>query len=437
MMQRQQHQALVQGRRLVSRQSRTNVHTNVNTQRRLLSSPTIVRQPMTAPPSQPPVVVSRQGWQAYRQKHPVTKNHPVNTNKKSSNNNDKTDDMPWPKSVVYGAYVAAATLIPYFSAWYVSANPAAREMVEKYAIPDVQDRLRGHFGKPDVDALSYADIIEGDNDEDGDGADRDRDVLHKLPIPHILPYEWSSKVRAEQQAIQALVSAPVNVQIQVVDDSITEDVRVQKVPGSTLARVETLLALITSPSSTSSTSSSSTAASKPNLPAIAVDFLPDDDDDHDNTPDNGGASGFSSEPSSSFGTDTTEWNNNNSTGTKSAATLASVKKTRSVDPLQQTAHIFSSWHYQPPANVPDSGGNNNKGSNNNANNSSSNNNNNTSSSVSMDDIERSRLEYTIAQLQHNLKDPNCLRSVDDMMDELKEAKADLSRLKWNKWVSWK
>jgi hypothetical protein len=55
----------------------------------------------------------------------------------------------------------------------------------------------------------------------------------------------------------------------------------------------------------------------------------------------------------------------------------------------------------------------------------------------MDDIERSRLEYAISELECNLKDPNCLRSVDDMMDELNGYKAELSRLKWNKWVSWK
>lgn len=411
--------------------------------RRHLSSPTIVRQPMTAPPSQPPVVVSRQGWQAYRTKHPIKKD--LVAAEKNKKKKDATDDMPWPKSVVNGAYAAAFTLIPYFSVWYVSANPGLREMIEPYLSVQVIDFVRGHFGKPDLDALSYADVIEGgENETAGTGSvDKNRDFFHKIPIPHILPYEFTERVRREQEAIQQQSKAPVNVKIQVVDDGDNsfmskQDVNVQKVPGSTPARVEALLALITPPSSSSSssTSATTTAASKSNLPAIAVDFLPDDDDNDNDTQDNGGTT-FSNESSSSSlqsmdSESSTGWSNMNMTTGSSSAGLTASTREKTVDPLQQTAHIFSSWHYQPPANVPNtSNSNSSKGSSSNNNSSSS-----SSSSVSMDDIERSRLEYTVKELQQNLKDPNCLRSVDDMMDELKVAKAELSRLKWNKW-GWK
>jgi hypothetical protein len=434
MMQRQ-----LQGRRRVVAQYS-------NTRRRHLSSPTIVRQPMTAPPSQPPVVVSRQGWQAYRTKHPVAKKEPAASDK---NKNSSTDDMPWPTSVVYGSYVAAATLIPYFSTWYIAANPNLRERVQPYLSDGVQDFIRGHFGKPDLDAMSYADVNEGADDEGDSGADTNRDVFHKIPIPNILPYESSMKVRREQHAIQAQAAAPVNVKIQVVDDSDSfmskQDVNVQKVPGSTPARLETLLALITQQSSSSSSSSSqsqsqsstSTPTKDSKLPAIAVDFLPDDDN-NDNAQDNGGTSFSTSSPLQSMDSSTDDWTKS----THAASTLATgnTRKQKTVDPLQQTAHIFSSWHYQPPANVPDTSGSGsgsgNKGNNNSK--GSSSNNHTSSSSMTMDDIERSRLEYTVAELQRQLKDPNCLRSVDDMMDELKVAKAELSRLKWNKWgVSWK
>jgi hypothetical protein len=393
---------------------------------------------MTAPPSQPPVVVSRQGWQAYRTKHPVLKKELAGDKNKNSN----TDDMPWPKSVVYGSYVAAATLIPYFSTWYISANPGLRERVQPYLSVGVQEFIRGHFGKPDLDAMSYADVNEGDDESET----ADRDVFHKIPIPSILPYEFTGKVRREQQAIQAQANAPVNVTIQVVDDSDSfmskQDVNVQKVPGSTPARLETLLALITQQSSTSTSSQSSTSTTADSkLPAIAVDFLPDDDDDDDNgdsTQDNGGTS-FSSSSLASMDSSTDDWSKaSNSTTTSTATALAAVQKTKTVDPLQQTAHIFSSWHYQPPANVPDTSGSSGKSNSSNNKGSSNSNTSSSSSSVTMDDIERSRLEYTVSELQRQLKDPNCLRSVDDMMDELKVAKAELSRLKWNKWgVSWK
>jgi hypothetical protein len=381
------------------------------------------------------VVVSRQAWQAYRNTHPLPikkdlKSSANNNNKSSNSNSSSTDDMPWPKSVVYGAYVAAATLIPYFSAWFVASNPVVRERME-LVVPNVQDRLRGHFGKPDVDAVSYSDTV----------AVQGEDVHSKQSIPYILPHEWPLSVRREQQAIQKLVSAPVHVQIQLVDDDlgtstgITGHVRVQKVPGSTRARPDTLLALITSSSSTQSPSS--TQSSTFNLPAIAVDFLPDDDDNmntfsNDDDMKNGNTSFTTSESSSSSlqSMDSMEWTDSAAPG----STSSRGNKT-TVDPLQQTAHIFSSWHYQPPANVPNSGsssGNSNKG-----NAKTSNKSNNRSSSSSMDDIERSRLEYQIAELEWQLKDRNNPRSVDDTMDELNQAKAALSKLKWNRWTSWK
>jgi hypothetical protein len=45
-------------------------------------------------------------------------------------------------------------------------------------------------------------------------------------------------------------------------------------------------------------------------------------------------------------------------------------------------------------------------------------------------MEQSRLEYTISELEKNLKDPNCTRDNDDVMTELRQSQRDLSRLKW-------
>jgi hypothetical protein len=50
--------------------------------------------------------------------------------------------------------------------------------------------------------------------------------------------------------------------------------------------------------------------------------------------------------------------------------------------------------------------------------------------VSDRDIEVLRLEYTVEKLENDLKDPLCTRDHDEMRAELKQAKSDLSRLRW-------
>jgi hypothetical protein len=413
MMQRQQRQALLQARRLRGdllfprgqAQQAQQQGQRLQGQRRLLS--TVVRQPMTAPPSENPIVASRRAWQSHRQANPIIKKDPAASTK-------PVEETPWPKSVVYGTYVAAATLIPYFTAWFIASNPVAREFVSKYIVADVQDHLRGHFGKPEHSAVSYSDTIDNTIDK-------------REPIPYVLPEESSLKVRREQAAVQALSEQPVTVTIQLVESSstsatgiITGDVRTQKVPGSTLARPETLLAFIMP--SESQSSSSSSASSSSNLPAIAVDFLSDDDDTNDNDDSQRGTvTNFSSDSSSSMDSTSTDWTSGDLND------LQAIGGKKSVDPLQMTANIFSSWHYQQPAAVATT----NSSSSNKNNNS---NNSNKNSNVSVDDIERSRLEYRIAELQHQLKDPNNLRSKDDIVEELNQTKSELGTLKWNKWA---
>lgn len=53
-----------------------------------------------------------------------------------------------------------------------------------------------------------------------------------------------------------------------------------------------------------------------------------------------------------------------------------------------------------------------------------------SSSRSDDEIRISALRYAIETLDRDLKDPNCVRDIDDMTKELREAKAELRRLTW-------
>jgi hypothetical protein len=78
--------------------------------------------------------------------------------------------------------------------------------------------------------------------------------------------------------------------------------------------------------------------------------------------------------------------------------------------LIQMTQVFSTWHYfqtPPPSRI---------------------------QGPSDFEVQVSRVEYQIAQLERDLKDPNCHRDIDDMQQELKSAKDELSRLKWKRWL---
>jgi hypothetical protein len=79
-------------------------------------------------------------------------------------------------------------------------------------------------------------------------------------------------------------------------------------------------------------------------------------------------------------------------------------------PLLQETHTFLSWYYhrnyqQQQQEVP---------------------------RTSNTDMEYSRLEYTIAELEKSLKYPNCTRDIDAMTEELRQTKQDLSGLRWKR-----
>jgi hypothetical protein len=76
--------------------------------------------------------------------------------------------------------------------------------------------------------------------------------------------------------------------------------------------------------------------------------------------------------------------------------------------LRQT-HTFSTWYYQRPAQEEQQAG-----------------------KVTDRDMEVSRLEYTIAKLQKDRKDPASTRDMDDMAEELQQAKSSLSKLRWKR-----
>lgn len=87
------------------------------------------------------------------------------------------------------------------------------------------------------------------------------------------------------------------------------------------------------------------------------------------------------------------------------------ENTKTGDLLRQM-HTFSTWHYTPAVGEEAQQGGNQK--------------------ATDTDIDRMRLEYAVEKLQKDLRDPNCTRDHDEMRAELKEAKSDLSRLKWKR-----
>lgn len=73
--------------------------------------------------------------------------------------------------------------------------------------------------------------------------------------------------------------------------------------------------------------------------------------------------------------------------------------------------IYSSWYYQPPSDPQER---------------------KKAQQATVQDIEVSRLEYTIEQLQNELSSVNSVRDIDDMRDELAKMKSELRSLRWKR-----
>jgi hypothetical protein len=74
-------------------------------------------------------------------------------------------------------------------------------------------------------------------------------------------------------------------------------------------------------------------------------------------------------------------------------------------------HVYSTWYYQQPANSQER---------------------KNVQQASQQDIENTRLEYTIQKLEQDLTDINSTRDIDDMQQELAQCKAELRNLRWKR-----
>jgi hypothetical protein len=99
---------------------------------------------------EPPAIVSRRAWLAYRKRHPS----PIV--KKTAA--PKEEEKPWPRNIVLSAYAFAGVFIPYSFAWYLSMDERLRRVVTS-VFPGSEDILRSHFGHDEY--TSYQDLKEG------------------------------------------------------------------------------------------------------------------------------------------------------------------------------------------------------------------------------------------------------------------------------------
>ena len=333
----------------------------------------------------PRIVISRRAWEAHKRTMPAQP-------KTKKSTKDSTADKPWPRSVLLAGYGAASTIVPYCIIWYIVADPKYRDYFGDY-LP--LEMLRSHFGEVEWDAMSYVD-------------DLDRQEA-KLPMDanySQYPGEFTYRTRKQQDKIKQMDERDLNAKLYVVLNATSQQEQPPtKVPGSTKATTEALRNYISG--SGSIISGNDDASSRP---PVAVEFQDDDiegDSDGSSEFGQGGLDGISLSSSSSSPTE------NSATTNKEYPIVSLLKKTGT----------YSSWFYQPGQ---ESGSNGNGG-------------NNTEStatitpkSFSESEMEISRLEYTIEQLTKNLKDPTCTRDMDDMRNELNQAKRDLSKLKWKR-----
>mmetsp|Transcript_27461 Transcript_27461/g.65941 ORF Transcript_27461/g.65941 Transcript_27461/m.65941 type:complete len:387 (-) Transcript_27461:4835-5995(-) len=351
-----------------------------------------------------PAVVSRRAWQKFltQRKPPSSSGSKTGA---SSSTKTKAEDKPWPRSMQIAGYVGAGVAVPYISLWLITSNPTLRSWFGPF-LP--MDKLRSHFGHLESDAYSFVDLMENERPENkknnaAAGGDDDVDVGGVDVRYYQFPEEMPFRQRLQEQIIDAINNMKINATI-VVENVETNhqaghpavvivEEKVQ-IPGSAVATPSTLKSLLKTPSIPTNNGTIN----------VAVDF--EDEDSTGNNEENGRQD--DSDNNSFSLQNLQEFSENN------------LQDDPARELLQET-HTFSKW-YSIPVNQQQQ--KNQDGS------SSS------SSSSSREkrrhdqEMEISRLEYTIAELERNLKDPNCTRDIDDMVDELKQSKRELSTIKW-------
>lgn len=332
-----------------------------------------------------PKVVSRRAWNALKENIPP---RPPPAAK------PKAEDKPWPQSVRIAGYVAGGVLVPYFALWTITSNPTLRRWIGPY-LP--MDRLRSHFGHIEPDAQSYVEEMQLDDEDYVATSDVKVEKPSHSDQYYQFPNEPTLRERQQQEIIDAMNEATIRTKITVFSSSSSQDSIVQSIPAKTLATVESVIAAIQQ--GTTSFKNGGTN------PLIALDFEEDDDSNNDSS-----ANSVSSNTLLS----------DDDTAAASMVSFDVTANNGNQDPaksLLKETQTFSKWFYISPQQQQQRQESN-------------------DSSSSDRDLAISRLEFTIAELQKNLKDPTSTRDMDEMAAELKQAKRELSGLKWKRLLGW-
>jgi hypothetical protein len=348
-----------------------------------------------------PAVVSRRAWKKLHDNLLANRNPSSSSSAGTADKTAKAAEKPWPKSMQITGYAAAGIAVPYFSLWLITSNPTLRSWFGPF-LP--MDKLRSHFGHLESDAYSYADMVELERQKqqkDGSaGAATSGIDVGFYQFPKEMPY----RERLKEQTIKSMDATMVAATVLVEDNksiSIPSVGRGQpvvlleekvKVPASALATQSTLKSLLKS------------SIPQDSDVTIAVEF----DDDNDQV----GSSDIvvqESEKQQYFEVD----------GLSLPDDIISQDPARA---LLQATHTFSSW-YSIPVQYQQQEKQDQKTT-------------DREKRQHENKMEISRLEYTIAELERNLKDPTCTRDLDDMVAELKQAKRQLSTLKWKQRLGW-
>lgn len=213
--------------------------------------------------------------------------------------------------------------------------------------------------------------------EDLDALSYTEIVEEHRTVPRRLDQELSEKERLQQSQIESILRSDVAIRLQTVeDDNVTvhADDTYRRIPASTPGNVSTLLHVLgDSANSTSSNVS------------VAVDFPQDKTAD-------------------TIGDEFLE---------NSFDKVDSPK-----DPLLSTIHTYSLWHYQPSAA------------------SRSTQQTSSSAGISSDDVNRSWLVQQVDLLERELRGAST-RPVDDILEELNQAKSELRALRWKRFLPWR
>jgi len=362
------------------------------------------------------LAVSRRAWLGFKESRGIRKKAPDPSKKSASSN----DEKPWPRNMQIAACVAGAIAVPYTIVWTITSNPTLREWFGPI-LP--LDRLRTFFGKLEWDARSYTEEMEDARARERNGESPGA-VQESLIGYYQFPEEDPFRVRQQNEIIEAMSESDVAVTLSATSSSssssqIMENIVTKTVVANTIANEKTLLELFSNTNTNTNTNTTNDAIN------VAVDFLDHNNPDSkigDNDNDNDTIE-MTTEPLSdgSLMTDTESMAKTNySRGCNTTSTAAATNKSQQ---LARETQTMSKWSYTPSQDQQQqqqgSGGDGAKGA---------------ASASGMTDVERrmGELEHVVSELEKNLRDPMCTRSIDDMTSELSTAKRELSRLKWKR-----